>query len=107
MLKIGGSWLAREYANLGLFNSYYSSPIDMETASEGLSGLSAFSWLTARLNLKLDKLIKMSKQEAGLTIEGINLLDVKVYNPEIILANFNAVRNKPGRAIYISAYVKF
>ncbi len=36
MFKLGASLAYKGYANLGVFNAFYSSPIDIETASDGL-----------------------------------------------------------------------
>lgn len=107
MLKLGGSLKIKDYANIGIFNSYYSSPIDRESASDGLGQLGAFSWLTARLDLEINKLMNLGDQKFGLVIEGVNLFDKKVYNPEIIFGAYNAVQNKAGRGINVSAYLKF
>ncbi len=107
MFKLGGSVNLKNYANLGIFNAFYSNPIDSETASDGLSQLNSFNWLTARLNVKLDKILNLDHPSVGLIVEGVNLLDQKVYNPEIVFRSFNAVQNKQGLGINVSAYVKF
>lgn len=107
MIKLGGSFAVTNYANLGIFNSYYSSPFDNPSATDGLGQLGSFSWLTARLDVKLHEVMNLENQKIGLVIEGVNLLDKKVYNPEIVLGNYNAIQNKSGRGVNVSAYIKF
>ncbi|MDN5214920.1 TonB-dependent receptor [Fulvivirgaceae bacterium BMA12] len=107
MVKLGAAMDVKSYLNLGVFNSFYSSPFDNDSSVEGLDQLSAFNWLTARLDVKVDKLANLKYPKIGLVFEGVNLLDQKVYNPEIVFKNYNAVRNKPGLGINVTAYVKF
>lgn len=107
MLKLGAALDVKGYMNLGVFNSFYSSPFDNDASVEGLNQLSAFSWLTARLDVKVDKLVNLDYPKIGLVLEGVNLLDEEVYNPEIVFNNYNAVRNKQGLGVNVTAYVKF
>ena len=107
MIKLRATVDIKSYLNLGVFNSFYSSPFDNDSSVEGLDQLSSFSWLTARLDIKVDKLANLRYPKIGLVLEGVNLLDEKVYNPEVVFKNYNAVRNKAGPGVNISAYIKF
>lgn len=94
MIKVGitqsiGNW------NMAIFNSHYSRRFDTEEALDVSGDLRAFNWLSAKIICKILK--KESKSQLlELYLEGRNLLDIEVYDPEILFGDYNSVRIKPG-----------
>lgn len=105
-LKLGVSFGEWKDVNISLFNSWYSSPLSTEGARESVGELSAYSWLTAKVRWEISHTFG-SALDYGLSVEGVNLLDKKVYDPEILFGNFNAVNLRPGIGIYVNGYVRF
>ena len=97
MLKVGYTRVVTYPFTFGVFNSFYSMRFNDETAIQIVDGLKAFSWLSAKLNYNLPLNEKLS--DFHLFIEGSNLLNLKVYDPEIIFGSYNAINLRSGLLI--------
>ena len=62
--------------------------------------------MTMKVDWKLSTTLNSIK-DYGLTFEGVNLLDEKVYDPEVLFGNFNEINLRPGIGFYAGAYVRF
>jgi len=104
-LKLGISYRT-DQLGFGLFNSLYSSPFQTVGAREGLGDLAAFNWMTLKVDWSASNSFQ-SSGDYGLSIEAVNLLDEKVYEPELFLGTFNSVNIRPGIGLYANVYYQF
>ena len=108
MVKFGAVLNIKKHFNLGVFNSFYTSPAELANPlGQSVGELSAYNWLTAKLNVNVSKLLKMDEIDFGVIVEGANLLDQKVYNPEIWNQEFSAIQTHPGISFNAGAYIRF
>lgn len=94
MFKVGITQSWRNW-NIAVHNSFYSRRPDTIDAMAIHNDLKAYSWLTAKL------IYQLLRQETGdqrveLFFEGRNLLNITVYDPEILIGDYNGVNIKPG-----------
>lgn len=106
MLKIGAMYDIQGIVKIAVHNAYYSSPI-VSGGLDGLGQLSSFNWTTAKVDFNLNKALSFDHPNVSLNIRSINLLNEKVYNPEIVFANYNAVQSHPEAAYQLGVKVTF
>jgi len=70
--------------------------------------LSSINWLTAKLKLNMNTLLKINKgPKIQFTTEVVNALNQTVYNPEIVFNGFDAIQTKPNRTFYVGMQLNF
>lgn len=110
MLKLGASYDIQNMVQLSVFNSFYTSPYNYSDVYNtvkrtSIGELSAFNWLTAKAVVKMNKIFNIERPKINATIEGVNILNETVYNPEIVFKGFDAFRNRPGSAYYFGVQI--
>jgi len=103
MFKLGAVYQYEKGIDLGLYDSYYGKPSDLNKTRPAVIYVNpepkAFNWLSANLVFKLNKLFNIS-QDIQLALYGENLLDEAVYLPEFNRGNINSLPGRSGRAYY-------
>ena len=115
MFKLGVSYLYRDSFTFSVFNQYYSSPHNFSEINDlddrnrqGEGSLSSINWLTAKLKLNMNTLLKINKgPKIQFTTEVVNALNQTVYNPEIVFNGFDAIQTKPNRTFYVGMQLNF
>ncbi len=115
MLKFGIGAMPVQGLNIGIFNSYFSEPAALFRTNEFLTikqnnpKPSAFNLLSINFDLNFTRLLKKdaSKGEIIANFYGTNLLDEKVFDPEIMRRNINSIPAMPGRGMFAGVKVKF
>jgi outer membrane receptor for ferrienterochelin and colicins len=108
MIKLGIAY-NNKYGNIGIFNSYYSSGSKKFEQNSLLVNPAASAFNLASLNVSADICTIFNLKnipQISLNAYVNNLLDEKIYNPELARNFINSIPAAGGRAVYIGVSVK-
>lgn len=116
MAKIGVLFNFREKLNIGLFNSYFGTGGDINKydangnvlTKQANPNVTAYNYTSLNISTNLKNLLAKDKfPDLILQCYITNLLDEKVYYQEVVRRNINSLPGRAGRAINLSATVRF
>lgn len=115
MAKLGAFYHWKQAGiSLGVFNTFMGKGRNLEVAQNLQNPApGAFNFLTAKLNLDLNKILKVkvpddiSMTQVRMSIYATNLLDKPIYYPEFVRRVVNTLPGRAGRAIYTSLTISF
>ena len=107
MAKLGGSYKNDEGYSLSLFNSYYGDVVDNGVRNGANPESDSHNILTANAIFDLNNIFALKDLPSTIfTLYGKNLLDEKVYFPDVTNA-VNTIPHISGRAFYGAITIKF
>jgi outer membrane receptor for ferrienterochelin and colicin len=109
--KLGVGYRTNQGLSLGLYNMYVSKfhSFAGQDALPGNNGeTKGYNTLSANVSLSIPKIFALDMQEEIIfSVYGTNLLDEKINIPDVASRMVYSMPGKSGRAIYVSAMVKF
>jgi outer membrane receptor for ferrienterochelin and colicin len=107
MAKIGVLFNYQKKASLGVYNSYFGEPGDyylLSPKGDILTKMAnpsakAYNNLSANASFNITNTFKLKIPQISLTCYASNLLDEKIYYPEVVRRNINTLPGRPGREI--------
>lgn len=115
MGKLGLTYSYKQMATLGIFNAYYGKPADyylynangVRLTKMANPTVQAYNYMSMNISLNVKEALGSSDfPNVMLNIYVNNLLDEKVYYPELVRRNINSLPGRPGRALYVGAIFK-
>lgn len=115
MAKFGLFYALQSKAlSIGIFNTYFGDAGKITVADNVKNpDAKAFHYLTAKVNADLTKLFKsriveeLRSNKIILSFYATNLLNQKIYYPEFVRRNTNALPGRSGIALYASLHLQF
>ncbi|GHN02997.1 vitamin B12 transporter BtuB [Cytophagales bacterium WSM2-2] len=115
MGKLGIIYSYKKIGTLSVFNSIYGKTADYYQYSSSNVNLTAaanpqvdaYNYMSASLHINLKELTSPKFPNIALNFMVNNLLDEKIYYPELVRRNINSLPGRPGRAMYAGLVFKF
>lgn len=105
LAKAGIAYSRKNLYSISVFNTFSSKTHEVSMANPNAANVNpkvnSFNNLTANVRFNLAKLFNISRTKSIMfSIYAVNLLDAKLYQPEVIFQRINTVPARGGRAFY-------